>query len=153
MQNFSFFDTTPALVGQGCMRPDPFINPGRRSMFQMASKVQRNCPMTGVQTEQPDFPLDCMSPANNVNLLGIGERANYADYAFGSALETKWCGLADCQGVNCQACPCANLRNPCQFADGSWNLPAGCDRLWFTRDPSSWTSPQDGNINATIRWG
>jgi len=153
MHGFSVFDADPAPVGQACVRPDPFVNPGRRSMFQMASKVRGNCPQTGVETAQPAFPLDPLNRANDPNLLGIGERNNFADYAFASALETKWCGYTDCSGPNCSACGCANLRDPCQFRSGAWNQPAGCNRLWFTRSASAWTSPQDGNINGTIRWG
>jgi len=153
MQQISPFDAQAAAVGQSCMRPDPFINPGRRSMFEMAAKFRGNCPQTGVQITTPEIPVDCMNPANNPNLLGIGERSSYADYAFGSALETKWCGMAGCDGVNCETCGCMNLRDPCYFKGGRWNQPAGCNRLWFSRDPAAWTSPQDGNINGTIRWG
>jgi len=150
---FTVFDASEAPVGQACIRSDPFLNPGRRSMFQQALKARENCPPTGIEVGQPPFPIDRQNPANDPNLLGMGERANYADYAFGSALETKWCGYSGCGGPNCKACGCQNLRDPCEFAGGQWNRPAGCNRLWFTRSASSWQSPQDGNINGTIKWG
>lgn len=153
MQRVTPFDSEQAVVGQACIRSDPFVNPGRRSMFEMAMKARGPCGPTGVHIVTPSLPLDPRSPANNPNLLGIGERANFADYAFGSALETHFCGNTKCGAPDCQNCQCASLRNPCFFKNGFRAEQPGCQRLWFTRNNGAWTSPQDGNINANIRWG
>lgn len=151
MFRLSPFDSEPAELGQSCVRADPFVNPGRRSMFEMGLKARSACGPTGVQIVTPSIPLDPRSPANNPNLLGIGQRADFSDYAFGSALETHFCGVTACGQPDCKNCQCASLRNPCFFKNAGRSEP-NCRRLWFTRNPAG-VSPQDGNINANIRWG
>lgn len=51
-----------------------------------------DCPTPAIQTVHPKFQKDVQNDANNINLLGIGSESDYADYAFNSALNTKFCG-------------------------------------------------------------
>lgn len=158
-------NTDPYFYGvDDYLIPDPFFHPQRESMGEQARGVCGNCPNNAIEIRTPNFGVSKCNTANNLNLLGIGKEADYADYNFNNGLQQKWCGRSGSRpGVgpcgqlhyndtDCRNCGCINLRGSCTFRDNDW-AKEGCDYLWFRRNRADFQSPEDGNINANIRWG